>query len=611
MNKRLPWLVLLALIAVFALAACGGPEEIAPPTETPMPSTPLPPSATPAPTDLPSPTPLSVDSPQQPTAYIDENVNLRAKPSTESEIVGSAVAGDSFPIIGVDGTGEWWQIEADGQVAWVYASFVRAENTAAVAVVEAATTAAGAVVSPEATPIPSVDAGVAAELAPAPAPVGTVVVYEESVTLPTYPVENYQTPAVNETYNWPYQRFDWERFRAESPAPEDRVYRLIVLENAFLKVTILPELGGRIWQVIHKASGENSFYQNAVVKPSAWGPFEQRGWTAIGGLEWNLPVNEHGYAWGEEWGYLPLQQSDDLASVTVFTPRDGRTLNGSVTISLRSGAASFEIEPSVSNLSDSEQSFVYWLSAALAPGAGNSPSAQTAFIFPGNEMTVHSTEDSRLPAPGEAFAWPVHNGIDYSLLGNWTNYLGFFERPAAQGPFAAVYDHAADAGVVRIFPAQVARGSKLFSLGWQSPLPSDLYTDDGSAYVELHGGLMPTFDETFSLPPGGTVNWREVWYPVRQIGGVTWADEVVTLSVQPADTGLEIAFYPTRPLGGLVRVFANGQEILRQEIEAKPDAPASVTVAQDMLPTAGPLDIRLEDGEGRSYFRYTYSGPLR
>ncbi|MEZ4831074.1 MAG: hypothetical protein R2873_03560 [Caldilineaceae bacterium] len=106
-------------------------------------------------------------------------------------------------------------------------------------------------------------------------------------------------------------------------------------------------------------------------------------------------------------------------------------------------------------------------------------------------MTVHSTEDSRLPAPGDAFTWPIYNNVDYSRLGNWTTYLGFFERPTAHGPFAAVYDHAADAGIVRIFPPQVTRGSKAFGLGWQSPLPSDLYTDDGSSYVELHGGLAP------------------------------------------------------------------------------------------------------------------------
>ncbi|MEZ4831073.1 MAG: DUF5107 domain-containing protein [Caldilineaceae bacterium] len=380
----------MPLIAVIVLAACGGPEETSQPTQTPIPATTLPPSATPATTDLPSPTPLPADGQtdtqtrtQSPTVYVDDSMNLRSGPGTEFDVVGSAEAGDSFAIIGVDITGDWWQINADSGIAWIYGPYVRTENTESVLLVEEPSVIE--VLPPTATPLPPLAdsvGGATDEYAPAPAPVGTVVVYEESITLPTYPLAAYHTPARDEAYNWPYQRFDWERFRADAPTPEDRAYRLIVLENAFLKVTILPELGGRIWQVIHKASGENSFYQNSVVKPTAWGPFEQRGWAAIGGLEWNLPVVEHGYAWGEEWGFLPLQQSEDLASVTLFTPRDGRALNGSVTISLRSGAAGFEIEPSVSNLSNSEQTFAYWLSAALAPGAGTAPARRPSSSCP-------------------------------------------------------------------------------------------------------------------------------------------------------------------------------------------------------------------------------------
>ncbi|MEZ4617714.1 MAG: DUF5107 domain-containing protein [Caldilineaceae bacterium] len=168
---------------------------------------------------------------------------------------------------------------------------------------------------------PEAQSVVAANSAPAPAPVGTVVYYEDQVTLPTYPYERYQSDVVDPTYNWPYKRFDVERFRAEAPTPEPRIYRLLVLENAYLKVLIMPELGGRIWRVIHKPSGAPIFYQNDVVKPTHWGTDQQLGWLALGGIEWGLPVSEHGYDWGVLWGYIPLQHSEDLAAVTVFTQR--------------------------------------------------------------------------------------------------------------------------------------------------------------------------------------------------------------------------------------------------------------------------------------------------
>ena len=490
-----------------------------------------------------------------------------------------------------------------------------APNSAEAAPEETPTDAA---IRPPATPTPAPVVPTATtaplgtpDLAQAPAPVGTVVVYETSVSLPTYPFEKYQSQARNETFNWPYRRFDFERFRQEQPAPESRPYKLLVLENAYLKVTILPELGGRVWQAIHKSTGANMFYENPVVKPSNWGPAEQLGWIALGGLEWSLPVVEHGYDWGREWGYLPLQHSPDLASITVFTPRDGRYLNASVTISLRAGAASFEVEPTLSNLSSRALDFAFWQTAMLAPGPGNQPSASTEFILPGNQMTIHSTEDQRLPSAGQAFNWPVHNGVDYTQLGNWHQYLGFFERPAAHGPFAAVYDHDAGAGAVRIYPASVARGSKAFALGWQAALGNDSFTDDSSTYVELHGGLAPTFDELYRLPPGGAVSWREVWYPIHAIGGLTYADEVAALHVRPAHGGLAVGLYPTRPMDGVLVARAGGQEIGRQPMAVSPDNPFDGTLVAADLPDSGAIQIRFEDSAGRTFFDYTYTGSLR
>jgi hypothetical protein len=537
-------------------------------------------------------------------------MNLRGGPGTNYPVVGSANAGDSFAIVGVNGQGDWWQIALADGLAWVYGPLVSAEAADGVPVAEAPPLPTRPPTQPPA-PTPRPDDGNAGS-APAPAPVGTVVVYETSVTLPTYPYDRYLSDARNETYNWPYKRFDRERYQRERPGPENRTYKVLVLENAYLKVTILPELGGRIWQAIHKPTGANLFYQNPVVKPSPWGPPEQLGWLAVGGLEWSLPVVEHGYAWGVPWGYIPLQQSQDLASVTVFTPRDGRYLAASVTITLRAGAAEFDVEPTISNVSDRPLDFAFWGTAMLAPGTGNKPSGSTHFLLPGQQMTVHSTGDSRMPGPGQPFNWPIHNGVDYSWLANYQQWLGFFERPAAHGPYTAIYDTAANAGGVRIYPASVARGSKLFALGWHSAIGSDNFTDDGSAYVELHGGLAPTFDDTYRLPAGGAVSWREVWYPVHGIGGLSYADEVAAIYLTPGDGGLRAGFYPTRPMDGALVASSNGQEIGRLAIKASPDAPfVGRILAGDQLPASGPLHIRFEDAASRVLFETDYFGALR
>lgn len=631
MAKRLWGWAGISLVSILLLTACvqlspaetgavnddlaGAPTSVESPTEIPAQPAAATESAPGAATATDEPVEaISTDDDVngEPAILIIQNMNVRGGPGTSFEIVGSAQPGQRFPIMGVNAEGNWWQIDFNGRTAWIYAPFVQAQNAEDVAIaleIPAAPTSNPAV-PPTETPVPAATAETYS--IPAPAPVGTVVVYESNVTLSTYPVEAYQSDARNEIFNWPYKRFDRERFQNERPAPSPRTYKLIVLENTYLRVTILPQLGGRVWQAIHKGTGANMFYQNGVVKPSPWGPGEQLGWTALGGLEWNLPVVEHGYDWGVEWGYIPLQHSDDLASVTVFTPRDGRYLNGSVTISLRSGAASFEVEPTVSNLSNQSLSFTFWETAMLAPGQGNKPSGATQFILPASQMTVHSTEDARLPGPDQPFGWPIHNGVDYSRLGNWTNYLGFFERPSARGPFVAIYDHGVGYGAVRVFPASVARGSKVFGLGWHSALGSDNFTEDGSAYVELHGGLMPTFDDTFSLPPGGAVGWREVWYPIHAIGGLTYADEVAAIHVRPEAAGLVVGFYPTRPVGGALVALFNGRELERRALRISPDEPFNdLLISAAVLPDGGPIEIRFEDGAGRAFFSYTYSGSIR
>ena len=435
------------------------------------------------------------------------------------------------------------------------------------------------------------------------APISTVTYYEEEVTLLTYPFERYQADAIDPRYQWPYKRFDIDRYRAEAPVPDPRSYRLLVLENVYLKITILPELGGRIWQVIHKPSGAPVFYQNEVVKPTHWGNPQQLGWLALGGIEWGLPVIEHGYDWGTAWNYQSSQQGDTLAMVTVSTPNDGRLLKASITISLRANEAVFEIAPTITNIADHAVDFSYWHDAMLAPGTGKKSSADLQLILPTDAMTIHSTFDDTMPQPGGRFSWPIYQGRDLSRLGNYTQYMGFFEAPRAHGPFAAIYDPQYDIGVVRISPPNIMRGSKVFVLGWQDQLGSDNFADDDSAYVELHSGLAPTFDDRYHLAAGETVSWQELWYPAQGISTIHAANELVALRAdrttldvgEEKESAIEIGIYSTRPVTGTVEILADtmtapGQTVevaestilAAEHFQSRPDAPyqALVPVAQ-------------------------------
>lgn len=430
-----------------------------------------------------------------------------------------------------------------------------------------------------------------------------VKVYESSITLPTYPYERYQQDAIDPLYRWPYKTFDMDRFRTEAPQPESRPYRLVVLENAYLQVLLLPEVGGRIWQVIHKASGAPMFYQNKVVKPTHWGQAKQRGWLALGGLEWGLPVNEHGYDWGVAWEYTLLQAGGDTAVVQLSTPQDGRLLQASITITLPHDRAYFTVTPTLVNVSEKSLPFSFWIDAMLAPGSGSHPSAQLHFVLPTKRVAIHSTADATLPLPQQTIPWPIYRGRDLSRLGNWRQYLGFFESPTAYGPFAAVYDPAYDSGAVRVFPATVAQGSKIFALGWQDRLASANFTDDDSYYVELHGGLAPSFFQQTELGAGAEVAWREVWYPAQGIGDLTFANELGALNVQPVVAGLRLRFYPTQPVQGDLVIRLDGEEVARLPVHTQAATPWE-QVIQLQQPDYNLFTVHVEDSKGQVLMKY-------
>ena len=380
------------------------------------------------------------------------------------------------------------------------------------------------------------------------APSGRTTVTTTSITIPTYVVEPALVEEFNPTYNMSYYRLDRNRY--DQSRVEDRSYTLIVLENAYLKLSILPELGGRIYQAIFKPTGNNIFYQNPVIKPSPWGPPEMGWWLAVGGMEWGLPVEEHGYEWGTAWqyevSYLPdtVTGTGTLAGtgtltgtggirVTVWDTSADDRIRAVVSVTLLDDQALFHVTPRVENPTDQPIDYKFWLNAMLAPGPGDAPSEDMRFIMPGDEATVHSTGDPRLPNAWEGISWPVYNGVDWSRLGNWRQWFGWFQRSQAAGDFQAVYDVGHDEGVVRAYNSGLAQGVKFFGFGWgEDAIPPDVYTDDGSAYVEMHGGVAPTFVETRRLQPGQRITWNEQWYPVSGLGGLTWANSHVALHME-------------------------------------------------------------------------------
>jgi len=383
----------------------------------------------------------------------------------------------------------------------------------------------------------------------APAP-GTATIQTATMTIPTYPYANCLQNRSNGPYIYPW--LDWNCYGNPS-APTPRTYTLLVLENDYLRVTLLPELGGRVYQMIFKPTGHNELYQNPVLKPTHWGPPEQGWWLAAGGIEWGLPVDEHGYEWGIPWSWSAITSTDGV-TVTVWDTHFTHRLRAEIDLSLPADQAVLAVTPRLENPTAATVNFKFWANAMLAPGAADTVGPELRFVFNAPQMAVHSTGDCHLPGcwpttpsdPRYRFSWPVYNGVDYSRLGNWRQWLGFFEYPQAAADWMGVYDTAADEGVARAFPSAVARGAKGFAFGWAEPFDWHNWTDDGSAYVELHGGVMPTFWDMASLGPGQTLSWSEYWYPVSRLGMLSAATAEAAIGMRESGGELQVAVQPTR-----------------------------------------------------------------
>jgi hypothetical protein len=337
---------------------------------------------------------------------------------------------------------------------------------------------------------------------------------------------------------------------------------VVFLQNRYVELVVVPELGGRILRWTDRVTGRRLTYTNPVVKPSQWG---YRGWwLATGGIEWAFPVEEHGLN-----EYRPWQHQLMWNGVRVWDVDDQTGLRVEVTILIDSQHAYFTLRPRITNPTGEGQGYQFWANGMLNLSDSNGPSPGLVFVLPDDAVTVHSTGDATLPGAGQSMRWPVHNGRDFSNYSEWRQYLGVFADPAGAG-FVGAYDKGSDQGIVRVFPHTMATGVKLFCLG---DLSSGLWTDDGSRYFELWGGLTPTFWDYWTLEPGASVTWTERWYPVSSIGGYNWANDEAVIRLVPSGDRAEIAVVTSRVLDGTVVLRRSGTEVQRWETSISPGQP--------------------------------------
>src|SRR3954452_8133665 len=302
-------------------------------------------------------------------------------------------------------------------------------------------------------------------------PAARATVREFTETFPTYPFSNPNpVPVFNRVY--PYYRFD-----GYTDQPVERAWKVVELENAYLRVRVLPEIGGKIWTAIEKSTGRAFLYDNHVVK---FRDIAMRGpWTS-GGLEPNYGIIGHTPNCATPVDYAVSVASDGTARVTVGTLDLLTRTAWRLEIALPADAAYFTTRSLWQNTSGIEQPYYSWMNAGIK-AAGS-----LEFAFPGTKYLGHV---------GEVGAWPVHpeNGknlafYDQNDFGSYKSYHVFGEYSG----FWGAYWHDDDFGMARYSPRDEKLGKKIWiwGLSRQGMIWERLLTDADGQYVEVQSGRL-------------------------------------------------------------------------------------------------------------------------
>jgi tetratricopeptide (TPR) repeat protein len=415
-----------------------------------------------------------------------------------------------------------------------------------------------------------------------------VRVWEGHLDLPTY---DEGPPDANPPFDlFETRRFNYPYTLRENLSDQRTVqrWRTLHLENEYLKVTVLPDLGGHLHGCLDKATGQDLFYANTSIKKAR---VAYRGaWTALG-IEFNFPVS-HNWVTVSPVDYALVPHADGRASIWVGNQDRAYGMRWQVALTLRPGSALLQQDVALYNRSDTRHRFYWWTNAG-----------------------VRVWDDSRIAYPmrftashgfREVDTWPVNRaGVDLSVVGNHTfGPVSEFSHGSREA-FMGVYHRKTDTGVVHYSSPLDAPTKKIWSWGsdpdgldWRKAL-----SDDDSAYVEVQAGLFRN-QETYSfLGPQESIRFTEYWMPARGTGGITRAgpEGVLFVARAPArgasaagGVDLTVALNVNRPLRRGSLQVKDGERVVKTEtLTLAPDG--TVRFVFGALPAAARYTVEVRD----------------
>lgn len=383
---------------------------------------------------------------------------------------------------------------------------------------------------------------------------------ENMVKFKTYPFSD-PDPVAKFSRFYPYYRFDG--FTNDATEQE---WKIVTLENEYIKVYVAPEIGGKVLGAIDKQTGEEFIYFNKVVK---FRDIAMRGAWTSGGIEFNFGSIGHAPTTASPVNYLMRKNKDGSVSCFVGAPEITSRTEWRVEIRLPANASFFETNGLWYNPSELKTSLYNWMTAST------DVADDLQYYFPGHTEIGHG---------GEANPWPVNkNNTDISKYKN--NNFGGSKSYHVLGEYAdhfLCYFHDKEFGLGHLSAYDEKPGQKIWiwALSREGGIWEDLLTDPGNVqYTEIQTGLLfnqEAENSTFSpfkhqfFNEGSHHQFSEKWFPVKGIGGMVKANEFGSLNVEKENGKVKIGFCAIQNIKSEMIVKSGDREILRKPLNLKP-----------------------------------------
>jgi len=351
---------------------------------------------------------------------------------------------------------------------------------------------------------------------------------------------------------------------------DNKTYKADYLENKYVKICVLPELGGRILSARDKTDDYDYVYRQTEIKPALIGML---GAWISGGVEWNIPHHHRATS------YLPVdhrlvKNPDGSSTIWIGELELRHRMEWAVGITLFPDKSYTRITTVLVNRTPFVHSFLDFTNTSVHANENYQ------VIFPPD--TQYAVYHAKVDFAHWPISHEIYQGVDYTRgvdLSWWKNHptpVSFFAWNF-DGDFFGGYDHGKDAGIICVQDHNVSPGAKFFEWG-NGPEGKlwDKVLDSQGDYLELMSGNFSDNQPDYSwIQPSEAKIATAYWFPIRGIGGAKNANlnGAVNLEVSPAGKA-RFGFYATQEFrGAKVVLTARNQKLFGQDIDIAPEAP--------------------------------------